>query len=66
MVYLQHGEKSDSAAYDQYVNKLTLLHKMLVYAMKAKQTTDLSYVLKLRAALGQFQTAYLEPDTHEN
>ena len=53
-------DKSDAKAYEEYVNKLTLLHQMLVYSMKAKQTTDLSNVEKLRSLLSDFQTAYLK------
>jgi nickel superoxide dismutase len=51
--------ESDEKAYKEYINKLTLLHKMLVYAMKCKQTTDLQNVEQLRACLAQFRTAYL-------
>jgi nickel superoxide dismutase len=49
-------EKTD--AYRRYVEKLELLHQMLFYAMKAKQSTDLNYVEKLRSALGRFRKAY--------
>ena len=38
--------------------KLGLLHGMLFYSMKAKQTTDLSHVEKLRSLLADFRTAY--------
>ena len=34
-------DKSDGKAYEEYVNQLTLLHQMLVYSMKAKQTATL-------------------------
>ena len=51
-------EKADGKAYKDYVKKLTLLHEMLVYSMKAKQTTDLSNVEKLGTLLAEFQTAY--------
>lgn len=51
-------EKADGKAYEDYVKKLTLLHEMLVYSMKAKQTTDLSNVEKLGTLLAEFQTAY--------
>jgi nickel superoxide dismutase len=37
---------------------------MLVYAMKAKQTTDLSNVEKLRSLLKEFKTAYLGEHKH--
>ncbi|MHC4351701.1 MAG: superoxide dismutase [Ni] [Planctomycetota bacterium] len=48
----------DREAHGAYVKKLTLLHQMLVYSMKAKQTTDLSNVEKLRHLLEDFRKAY--------
>ena len=42
----------------QYVKKLTLLHRMLVAAMKAKQTTDLQHTKELSELLHQFTRAY--------
>lgn len=51
-------EAGNSAGYNAYVKKLTLLHAMLFQAMKAKQTTDLSHVEALRALLDQFEKAY--------
>ena len=49
-------EKTDE--YHKYLEKLELLHQMLFYAMKAKQSTDLDFVEKLRSALGRFRKAY--------
>ena len=43
---------------DKYEEKLVLLHKMLVAAMKCKQTTDLSHVETLRSLLKSFETLY--------
>ena len=48
----------DAKAQNEYVKKLTLLHEMLVYSMKAKQTTDLANVDKLRDSLKKFHQAY--------
>ncbi len=42
----------------KYVEKITLLHELLIYAMKAKQTTDLENVAKMREKLEKFRTAY--------
>ena len=50
--------EGDVKAHDEYVKQLTLLHKMLVYAMKTKQTTDLEHVEKLRSTLAEFRDAY--------
>jgi nickel superoxide dismutase len=43
---------------EAYKNKLVLLHKMLVHAMKCKQTTDISHVKKIRELLDSFRMAY--------
>ncbi len=47
------------ADYQDYVNKLTLLHRMMVTAMKCKQGTDLDNVAQLRSLLSEFRVAYL-------
>lgn len=44
--------------YQKYLDKITLLHRMLIVAMKAKQTTDLEEVIELRSLLNAFRTAY--------
>lgn len=51
-------EDVNSPEYKQYVNKITLLHKMLISAMKSKQTTDLKYVKELRDLVDEFEKAY--------
>jgi nickel superoxide dismutase len=53
------AEESNPKAYKEYVHKLTLLHKMMVFAMKCKQTTDLQNVEQLKTLLAQFRAAYL-------
>jgi nickel superoxide dismutase len=50
--------ESDAEAHSTYVKNLTLLHEMLVYTMKTKQTTDLENVEKLRSLLNQFRESY--------
>lgn len=50
--------EGDAGAHNKYVKNLTLLHEMLVYTMKAKQTTDLNNVEKLRSLLNQFHELY--------
>ncbi|MHC4618891.1 MAG: superoxide dismutase [Ni] [Planctomycetota bacterium] len=53
-------DEADAEGYKKYVKKLTLLHQMLFYTMKAKQSTDLSNVKKLRTLLAEFRTAYFD------
>jgi len=59
-------DKAKGKAHGEYVKKLTLLHEMLIYSMKAKQTTDLSNVEKLRTLLAEFRTAYFQAGTHKH
>jgi len=56
---IKPADSSDREARAAYVKKLTLLHKMLIQAMKAKQGTDLDVVTKLRTLLDSFSEAYL-------
>jgi len=58
--------ETEGKAYEDYVKKLTLLHQMLFYSMKAKQTTDLSNVEKLRSLLAEFHTVYFPADAHKH
>jgi nickel superoxide dismutase len=51
-------DESQGEAYAKYQTHLHLLHKMLVYSMNCKQTTDLGYIEKLRATLADFEKAY--------
>ena len=54
--------KPEDTAYER---KLTLLHKMLVAAMKCKQTTDLAHVTTLRALIDEFSKVYFKKDEKE-
>ena len=56
---IKPADKKDTKNYSSYITKLTLLHEMLIYAMKSKQSTDLENIKKLRTLLDQFRTAYL-------
>jgi len=49
----------NSDAGRRYVRQLTLLHGLLVHSMKAKQTTDIEHVQKMRSLLGEFADSYL-------
>ena len=53
--------------YARYVTQVTLLHKMLIAAMKCKQTTDTEDVDLLRGLIDAFEKAYFEPEpAHEH
>ncbi len=51
-------EEKDPELFKDYLLKVSLLHEMLVYAMKAKQTTDISHVEKLRSLVQEFHEVY--------
>ncbi|MCP4453705.1 MAG: superoxide dismutase [Planctomycetes bacterium] len=53
-----------SAAYNKYIKELTLLHQLLQTSMKAKQTTDLAHVTKLKSLLHDFSASYLGVHSH--
>ena len=51
-------EEQGEGAHKKYVEQITSLRQMLVYSMKAKQTTDLENIGKLRTLLEAFRTSY--------
>jgi hypothetical protein len=54
-------EKQD-AAFTDYQNKVTLLHQMMVYSMKCKQTSNLENVKKLLSLVDEFKGVYFSAD----
>ena len=56
---IKPADPDDKEAHAKYVKHLTLLHQIMVHAMKAKQTTDLDHVKKLRSLIGAFKASYL-------
>jgi nickel superoxide dismutase len=59
-------DADDKAAVKEYEKQLTLLHHMLVHAMKCKQTTDLSHVKDLRKVVDDFAKAYFSEEDYEH
>ena len=49
--------KPDAKDYDK---KLGLLHEMLIYSMKCKQTTDVTHVGKMKDLVKEFKGLYFE------
>ncbi len=52
----------DDEAYRKYTKQLELLHHIAVFAMKSKQSTDLSIIDTLREKLHAFEHAYFGDD----
>jgi nickel superoxide dismutase len=58
---------ADDPGHASYFKRLTLLHAIQVEAMKAKQTTDLKHVEKLRALTEKFRKEYFgEEGSHSH
>ncbi len=45
---------------EKYAEKISVLHQILVGAMKSKQTVDTGHVKKLRDLVDRFETLYLK------
>lgn len=54
----------DEAAYRKYIKQLESLHHILVFAMKSKQSTDLTLIDTLREKVHVFEHAYFDNHTH--
>lgn len=52
-------DMSDSKAVETYKDQLAMLHKLLVYAMKSKQTTDVANTKVLHDTIHEFKAAYM-------
>ena len=51
------ADPGDRAAQSKYLREITLLHHMVVAAMKAKQTADLEHCAKLRELIKKFKAS---------
>ncbi|KAA3606327.1 MAG: superoxide dismutase [Calditrichaeota bacterium] len=61
---IKPSDSSKKEAHAKYLEKITMLHEMIVYSMKAKQTTDLANVKKLNSLIDSFEKAYFEGHKH--
>jgi len=57
-------DETEKEKYSIYIDQLTSLHELLVFAMKAKQSTDEVYIKKMRETVHAFEHAYFENHTH--
>jgi nickel superoxide dismutase len=51
---------SDDPAYGAYIAKLTLLHQLLIEAMKSKQTLEQEHIDSMRKLVDSFEKLYFE------
>ncbi len=60
-------DHDDEKAMNEYMHKLAILHAIQIHAMKAKQSTDLEQIEKLRELTKMFRKAYFgEEEAHEH
>ncbi len=59
-------DPSDVEAYAKYTNQLALLHKLQILSMKAKQSTKLDIIEKLRKTLHKFEHSYFHKHDHKH
>lgn len=57
-------DETEKTKYNKYIDQLTSLHEIQIYAMKAKQNTDEVYIKKLREAVHNFEHAYFSNHKH--
>ena len=51
-------DANDKAKHDKYLKQLSTLHEILVYSMKAKQSTKQDVIEKLRNSVDKFSNLY--------
>lgn len=59
-------DPSEGEKYDTYIEQITLAHELLVYSMKAKQSTDLEVISMLTEKLDAFDAAYFKDKDHRH
>ncbi len=59
-------EPSNSLEYARYQKMTILLHQMMVYSMKCKQTTDKNNINKLKDLINVFETTYFNKEAKEH
>lgn len=59
-------DSADEEAYTKYITQLSLLHEILIYSMKTKQSTNLEMTGKLFVLVENFETAYFGPEEHDH
>ena len=59
------ADPSDEAGYKKYITELTSLHRLIVYAMKSKQSLDPDNIAKMTEALTAFEASYFGEHRHK-
>ncbi len=63
---IKPADPADAEAFKKYITQLTLLHEMLIFSMKSKQTTDVKIIEKLYSTVEKFESAYFGEEEKEH
>ncbi len=55
---IKPADETEKERFSEYIEQLTTLHKIMVFAMKAKQSTNDVYIKKLRKSVHNFEHVY--------
>ncbi|MFC2125390.1 superoxide dismutase [Ni] [Bacteroidota bacterium] len=61
---IKFTDPADKEKYQKYLSQLELLHKLQVYSMKSKQSTDLANIEQLRKTVAAFEESYFKGHKH--
>lgn len=56
----------EGEAGEKYLKEVRLLHEMIVYSMKVKQTTEQKHIDKLRSLVDAFEESYFSKAEHRH
>lgn len=59
-------DAGDKAAQEKYTAQLQVVHNIIVYSMKAKQTTDQAHVEKLQELVKKFYKLYFDEEMEQH
>ncbi len=59
-------DPTDKEKYDKYMKEITLLHELLIYSMKAKQSTNQDVIYSLTEKTELFEKSYFSDKEHDH
>lgn len=59
-------DPDQEAEYNKYISQITVLHKMLIYSMKTKQSLDRENITMLQSSVEEFELVYFGPEEIEH
>jgi len=63
---IKPADPADKENYDKYIREITLLHELLIYSMKAKQSINLDVIYSLTEKTELFEKSYFSDKEHDH